>query len=271
MQTAHRLNVIETLHNAIVWTWHQRRAIAARLAVPLFVLLPLCGVASYYVTGATDSVKLLFIVGYLMLFVLIAVNCHRAILMDDDMPKLMGMPMWSMRETKYVLVLIVIAVIAAIASLVVMLPAVFLGIGLKSSSLSANLTNIAPTIEWALKQLSWLAAGYVKARFVLMLPTIALNRRISFAEAFRLSRHNGWRLFVVVLLLPAAMTWLTGLLLRDGATVIEHVLVMMLWGALLLIETAALSLSYVALSNSAKSSETRANSLDSVATNHSNA
>lgn len=84
----------------------------------------------------------------------------------------------------------------------------------------------------------------VIARFVLLLPQIAIGQRFDIASAWNLSRGNTWRLAVVVGLLPWLLERATWLLYRDNATDLEWCLLQGLVIITVLIGVVALSLSH---------------------------
>ena len=69
-----------------------------------------------------------------------------------------------------------------------------------------------------------LIAYWFIARVSLMLPAIAIDRKPDLGAAWQASRRNGWRLAIVVGLLPWCLQHLVDLLFRDGASTIEFAL-----------------------------------------------
>jgi hypothetical protein len=93
-------------------------------------------------------------------------------------------------------------------------------------------------------------AFLVIARFVLLLPQIAIGQRFDFGAAWNLSRGNTWRLAVVVGLLPWLLKSSTWLLYRENASDLEWCLLQALVTLTVLIGVVALSLSHRELSPS---------------------
>ena len=85
----------------------------------------------------------------------------------------------------------------------------------------------------------------------MVFPATALDRRADWRWAWQLTRNNGWRLFVVVAILPWAISQLLALLYRAEATVIETILLSVTGIALFAVEIAAISLSYRELTREA--------------------
>jgi|KBSMisStandDraft_5_1062788.scaffolds.fasta_scaffold112393_3 hypothetical protein len=97
--------------------------------------------------------------------------------------------------------------------------------------------------EWILRVAGFVAYWFV-GRVSLMLPAIAVDRKPDLVAAWQASRRNGWRLTIVVGLLPWCLQQFTNLLYRDGATVVEFSVLVVLATLLIIIEVVALSLSY---------------------------
>jgi hypothetical protein len=104
----------------------------------------------------------------------------------------------------------------------------------------ANLPAWSPVLEF----LASLPALYLVARLSLVFPATAIDRHVGLRWAWRMSRGNGWRLVVVVTVLPWLVSHLVGLLYRDEATAAEIVLLTVIGTALFALEIAALSVAY---------------------------
>jgi hypothetical protein len=94
--------------------------------------------------------------------------------------------------------------------------------------------------EYAAKVAYW----FFFARLCLLFPAIAVDEEANLAQAWDRSRGNGWRLFVVICVLPLCVSQAIGYLYRDAATLIEYLLLTALGTVLIAVEVAALSLSY---------------------------
>jgi hypothetical protein len=95
------------------------------------------------------------------------------------------------------------------------------------------------------------AAYWVIGRVSLMLPAIALDQKPDLVAAWLASRRNGWRLAVVVGVLPWSLQLLTDLLYRNGASGVEFAILVVLAAALVIVEVVALTLSYWELTSPA--------------------
>jgi len=97
--------------------------------------------------------------------------------------------------------------------------------------------------QWIVNLASVFAYWFV-ARVILVLPAIAIDRKPDLIAAWRTSRHNGWRLAIVVGLLHWFLQRLVDFFYRDGASEFEFGVLVVLGALLVVIDVTALSLSY---------------------------
>lgn len=133
--------------------------------------------------------------------VLIAVSSHRVVLLGAGaLENSWGMH-WSRREFAF---LIRAAVLGLIAGLGWTLIPILIGIGQLE----------AERVRWVGKGW-WILSAYPISRLSLVLPAVAIDRSFTFADSWRLSRGNGWRLTCVLfvgplLLIVAGSAWSAG-------------------------------------------------------------
>jgi hypothetical protein len=92
--------------------------------------------------------------------------------------------------------------------------------------------------------LVWL---YAFCRWGILLPATAVNKRYDLRWAWRQSKGNEWRLFILVSILPQAIYFLPDYLLDKESPILLIVLIMLLAVTLTVVEISTLSLSYKAL------------------------
>jgi hypothetical protein len=224
--SVHRLPVLKVLFGAAYTVWRDRGVFARGLAVPMIAL------TAVYICwpkrGGPLWLALAFSLVYLLLATLIAVTCHRLVLIGRGAWSGNWVPPWSIRETRFLGWMLGICFISFIAGALVALPL-------------SGVRGIAWLVISAV-------TAYVAARCSLVLPAAAVDERLSFSGSWRLSRGNGWRLALIVTGLPYAMSWLVWILYRQGATMVERAVLTFLASALIALEVAALSISYRELS-----------------------
>jgi hypothetical protein len=103
--------------------------------------------------------------------------------------------------------------------------------------------NLPVPFEWIVN-LGRALSYWVVARVTLMLPAIAIDRKADLIAAWSASRRNGWRLAMIVGVLPWCLQRFTDLLYRDGASIVEFGILVVLATIFVVVEVVALSLSY---------------------------
>ena len=215
--------------------WHRREFFQA-LAIPLFVFGGLMQIWRYTWDRMPAWANWLFWLAYGIGFVWCVVTCHRLVLVGTTSTWLGLVPKWSWRETRFYLWLIAIVLICAGT-----------GIFLSTVCLSA-LANFMKGEEefWA----GWIQFAvripviYLFARFSLIYPATAIDRKVNLKWAWRQTKGNGWRLAFVITFLPWALSRGVNLLYREQATAAEILILVAIGCVLMVIDVAALSLSY---------------------------
>lgn len=231
------LPVLTIIRDAFVVPW-RKRAVMLRALLPVsVVLIALTTILCILLKQPKGLANLVFVcASFVLLSVVLTeftVTCHRVILLGDDAEPKRGLITWSGRETRFV-GWVMLGVFSWIAMYVTILIPVMGLLGL------SRLTQTASVIICLL--LAMLPCDYVIARFSILLPATAVDERRSLAWAWKTTEENGWRLFVVVTLLPiafgCALSFLRGqnlfLVLAGNAV----------WCVLLAVEVAAISLSF---------------------------
>jgi hypothetical protein len=233
---AARIDLGKVALGALLVPWWNRRAFTRALAVPLLTLAALTLSWHYASTYVPTWAGWLLYVVYWALFGLFAVTTHRLVLLDPATVAARMVPRWSGRETRFFLRIVALGVLFAAVTWVTL----------------AVLINV---LMWFRKPpdsetFEWMAFGarlpaiYFFGRFCLVFPAIAVDRESGFRWAWRLSQGNGWRLFILVGVLPWIVSYALGLLYREQATVAETIVLTALGIALFAVEIAAISLSY---------------------------
>jgi len=237
-ETIKPLPVTKIILGAFLIPWQKRVRMLQAL------IFPLTGLAAMAVLSA--YVEQRFTIVYILIFTVFAVICHRLILLGDDAVPTYGFSKWTRRETRFFGWLLGIYLIFAVAAMLIG------AIGL------TLIVNLIEGFEESFYWIMWILSApglYVFARLSLVLPATAIDNRPNLAWSWGLSSNNGWRLVIVVGVLPWLMAMLQWLLLRDNASIVEIVTVALLGYALLAVEIAALSLSYRELSKNASAEE----------------
>ena len=217
--------------------WQRRSAFVAALAVPLALLAGL-SLAWYFSAELLRGVEgwWLFFVHcglFAVFFTLFAVTCHRLVLLQPGWRGRMPVPPWSRREARFFFWVVTLWIVYLVVW--------WLGL-LVAGNISPrdSLQAWFDVIEFAAS----LPALYVVARLSLVFPATAIDQPAGLKWAWRTSRGNGWRLVVVVAVVPWLLSHLVGLLYRETPTAPEVVAITVLGTALFAVEIAALSVAY---------------------------
>lgn len=242
-----KLPVIEILKEA-------PRLIAENFRALLFQLLPILTVGALALAGLallmlaidtpninmTDETWRTLFFGLLLLllmtWLIATVACHRIFLFGPIAGKLPFFH-WPWRELWFGFWLILIPLL----SFLICLPVYFLATFLISA------THMFPATDSTIKQLVLIASmvpfAWVYARLSLVFPAAAIGElNIGINQAWNLSRHNGWRLTILMSIVPACSGILLSLLPETGvvAAVIGFVAGLLTW----LLEIAILVCAY---------------------------
>lgn len=226
------------VQEALLIPWRRRREFAWALAVPLALLAGL-SLAWYFADALIRQAEgwwpfFLYCGPFALFFTLFAVTCHRLVLLA---PRRLGgipAPSWSARESRFLFWVVTLWLIYLVVW--------WLGLLVAGNvwPRDGDLRGWFEVIEFVAS----LPALYLVARLSLVFPATAIDRGASLKWAWRTSRGNGWRLVVVVMVLPWLVSRLVGLLYREQATAVEIVLLTVLGTALFALEIAALSIAY---------------------------
>jgi hypothetical protein len=231
------LPVIRIIGDAFLFVWNKRTRFLFALAVPVVLLL----IVDRAVTlENNDPLKFVQAFFQMAIYILFAITCHRIALMGDEAVPHFGLRRWTLRESRYLGWSVIIFVIWLLFSFVVNSFYV-------SMVVSQVEAGARPETYQSYKY--WLAPFYIPVLYILsrlsvLCPAIALDQKVDAQWVWRLTVHNGWRLTLVVSLLPWVLYFVLNLLLRENASLTETIIVQLLGFIVLAVEVVALSFSY---------------------------
>lgn len=173
-------------------------------------------------------------------YILFAITCHRLALIGDHSVPTYGLLTWTQRESRYLGWLIVITLICMLISYVI--NSYF--VSQMVNDLEAGASPESLQSSWRFTYLAYIPILYVFSRLSVLYPAIALDQQINAQWAWQATARNGWRLTLIVGVLPWILYYLVNLLLRDNATFVEYGVVRIIGFFLLAVEVVALSFSY---------------------------
>jgi hypothetical protein len=243
-----KLPLRKVIWGAFSLSWQHRASLFRATSWPLLALIG-CSLASEVTRFSGDQILgwLLFLF-YAMATSWLAVAVHRLVLLEtDDASALRAQ---SVKRIGLFLV--------GLAGLWVLYAALVLLI--MSGVMNAFLLRYVPTggaipqLPVPMESVNFLAtvlAFWVIARLSLVLPAIAIDHNLDVMTAWRASKRNGWRLAVIVGVLPWSLNYLAQFIYRDGASSAEFALIVVLTTLFTVIEVVALSLSFWELTSPA--------------------
>jgi hypothetical protein len=236
------LPVGKVILGAFLVPWWKRGAFARRLTVPLVLIAALTLSWHYTADVLPQYANSALYCVYLLFFTLFAVRCHRLVLLDAQTTRFEILPEWTWRETRFA--------VWGLAVIVVFMAAWWLVItAVGMVVFNSPLRNVAETwAQWGITVLK-IVPLYMCSRLAMIFPATAIDQKRDFKWAWTITRSNGWRLVIVVGLLPYLLSALVGLLWRDEATIVEALALTLISTGLFAVEIAALSLSYRELTN----------------------
>ena len=176
---------------------------------------------------------------------LIAMACHRVILLGPESLNNPWSLYWTSRETSFFINMIILGVLILLANWV------FGVIFLMSPE-----TPFGYSTPWLGVALTYVAVTYLQGRFGMILPSTAVGKNMFLSNSWYLTAGNGPRL-TIVLLAPLAI--LLGVMTMLGSALVSLpafagvVIVLLIFVLTFAVEIAALSLSYRFLRDSANS------------------
>lgn len=245
-ESSPRLALLKVLIGAFLLPWRERSRYLRALVVPTLIAVIVWAAWALLATDSSYVTALIFMPLYGLAFSLFAVTCHRLVLIAaaNKSPR-SGSPIHQ-RVLVFFLWLIAVYFIVAMVKMLVMtlvmnLPGV---VSLMSGGRDSEVSEqIAGYMVW-IQSIASIPSLYVLGRLSLVFPSIAMDRRLTLQGSWQLSSGNGWRLFVVVGLLPWLMAVLLSLFAREGSTVVEQSLLALLMYATMAVEVFALSLAF---------------------------
>jgi hypothetical protein len=242
-----RLSFAEVIRDALSVTWERRKPLATALLVPagmiiLFELLQM----PFEAKKPLKSSALFLILELLKLlpFTILTISFHRIILRGHESVPKLGITKWTKRETRFFGWSLATSGLCLLVFFLCFIPIVFLA----PSVFEKYNQGSGGTATHVLTYLLFLPAAYVLARIVLVFPATALDLRPTLSSASSLSKGNGWRLALLLFILPGLISLLfsalLGSVLPGGASKVLTILGTLLSYALFPLGVAILSTAY---------------------------
>ena len=238
-----KLPILSTVFGAYGAVFGNAGALIRAFMLPFLVLLVLSTIR--------DSIAAGFIVGLLFwalslpFVTLIAMACHRVVLLGRDSLNNQWSLYWTERESSFLINVIILSGLLFIAGWI------FNVIFLMSPERPFGFHT-----PWLGMVLTYVSLAYVQGRFSMVLPANALGKNMFLSNSWYLTAGNGPRV-ALVLIIPVAILFavvtLIGPAVESRLGFVGELIIFVLYLISFAVEIAALSLSYRFLDDSAKS------------------
>ena len=246
----------QVIWGAFSLPWRHRREVFRATAIPLLAVIACTLVSDASDLNGSRVAALLLIALYGIATSWLAIAVHRLVLLDApdasvrfDIPGLRRLAIFFGIVVSLWVLYQGLTLLTSSGILNIFSPPRYIPAGAEPGKVPERM-NLPVSFEWIVnvgRALSY----WIVARVTLMLPAIAIDRKADLIAAWSASRRNGWRLAIIVGALPWCLQQLTNLLYRDGATLVEFGILVVLATIFVVIEVVALSLSYWELTSPA--------------------
>lgn len=235
------LSVRNIIFDSVSVTWKKRNEFTAALALPALVIILLWAVRSLtykeydFVLGWTHAL----LAGAASC--IFAVTCHRLILTNEHHSVFRNI--LGGREIKFILMALLVYTIFYFINSVFM-------------TIIVNLPTMTEKFraegDWNyyMKLVAIIPSFYFLARVCLVFPATAVGKKSGLKWSWRNTKDHSIKILIIIGLYPWAISWLLWLLWRENATIVEDVIVCLLYLVALALEIVALSLTYKAITQS---------------------
>lgn len=224
--------------------WWYRGTLLRALLYPIF-FLSIIALCSYYFGKewrVLGHIILYFL--YSIFFTILAITCHRIILLGEESVPAYGLIRWSKRELKFLGWTVIVQFVYLLTMVLITAVTFTITTNVLSGNINSTTTNeVSDWFKW-IAFVSAIPAIYVLARFSLVFPATAIDKQADLVWSWQKTRGNGWRMFVVVGALPWLLSFVSGLFWRENAAAPEVVLLIIASYLVFVVEISALSLSY---------------------------
>lgn len=187
------LPVLDLAREALQLLWH-KRAQVWRMFMPVIVLLALIDwLGGLYLDNQRPLLQGILLLASVGLSVLFATACHGFTLLPPEQQQARVLHGWGRLEFRYFIRALQIGLIAGVVFGIAMFGFMLVLGGQGEAAIAAAVLALLP-------------AAYLWGRLSVTLPELAIGRRTSLKRAWAMSRGNGGRLVLVVIIIPLLLT-----------------------------------------------------------------
>ncbi len=229
-----KLDLGRIIAEAFALPWRRRGAFAKALAVPALAIVAMQIGWGLKEGQVSQPVGWAAWAGYGILWILFAVACHRLVLLELRDADIAVVPGWGRRETVFLSRIVILSVLSMAAVWVALMIV---------GTVVANVFSTA-LFEAVFPSLTLLVGTYLFARFAFLLPAAAIDAPTTLDRAWRQTRGNGWRMLIVVGVLPWTLHYAAEFVGGEDRGMAWGIVITAVATILMAVEVSALSLSY---------------------------
>ena len=184
-----KLPVFTILIEAVQSVWKNKIILLQKTGVPILILMGISYTQAHFLNSSGFTYLVLALVS-LIFYTYLAVNSHRVALLGQDSVHGYGLRSFSKRERRFTLWLISIYVLVFFMTMIITITAAFT---------SSILGEYGTYVIYALVAL---LSSYFTSRLLIMLPATAVDYDPDVYWAWDASSGNGWRLVMVICVVP---------------------------------------------------------------------
>lgn len=181
-----KLPVGDLIQEAVTLVWDKRNEMG-KMFLPIIVLMAGLDLLGEYFSEASSALPLVFSVMTIMLSILFATSCHQYTLQSSQAVT-SAFKRWGANEWRYIFFAIKVGFLSGIVFFALFMSGMSLVNGEEMAILMAVFAAL-PTL-------------YVWGRLSILLPEVALGKTGSLGRAWALSKGNGIRITLVVIIFP---------------------------------------------------------------------
>ena len=242
----YKLPVLKIVIGSLVLPWYQRARFSSALATPTLLLVSFWALNVAFKDESNVLLSWLVLPLYLVVFSIFAVTCHRLILLPQENPTFRIT--FAKREFKFLAWVVLIFLTFYLSIMSALMIFSYIPLRIKGD------IDFTKNVLFVMESIARVFAIYIFARLCLVFPAAAIDEDRGFYWSWVNTRHNGWRMAVIVGLYPWLISLVIWLLSRTEATLLEKLITGLLYYLGMAVEVFALSLTYREISTSMEGS-----------------
>ncbi len=216
-----KLPAFEIVIQAFQTVWERRSRFGLALLVPFLVLVMFSVFPLFFIDVELEPGDIpgpsMILPGILislismMLYILFAITCHRLVILPDEAVPKFGMLGWGKREFRFTGLAIALPLVYILSFFIIMfLMGLLSELKISLSDFSGGEGSLSGIFLTMI--LCHIPSTYFFSRFSLLFPATAVDEDRNIEWAWTVSKKNGWRLFIVVGILPFLPSLIMGIL-----------------------------------------------------------